>query len=449
MRSKLKLFASFFVVTGLIAGAVFNQKTEAVVNGTNELVSYDSTNTSPVGSDQAAPSDDGKFVVFTSTYSNVVTGDVNGKNDVFIRNMETGVNTLVDQSTGGVWAQSGVEGDAASVFSVSKTGRYVLFSSADQYLIDGQVQDGKVHVYLRDTVTGTTVLVDQTAAGVVGNENARVGDISDDGRFAFFSSKARNLGGATDGYLRVYMKDLSNGNLQVLSRSASGVNANNAASNVRASCDGSIAIFVSPATNLTAGNNGYSSVYLVDLRNGFKITNLTLLANNYVNPASVSCDGRYIVLLTRATNLTADVVSGTVQHVFRYDRISGAYELIDRTSSGAVATAGDVLSPDLGRKVSDSGAVVFTTQDPNIVTPAVTYRFNPYLRTPEDNTTELVSVNPLGQEGAPGFSAYSPHSLAITSNGKGIVYTSNATNLIPGVTTLGSSFGSVVLSKVQ
>lgn len=415
----------------------------ATINGTNSLVSYDSTNTSPAGGDHATVSADGNFVAFESASPNIVVGDTNGKIDLFLRNLQTNSTTLIDQSTSGVQAAGGVYDDS---FAVSRTGRYVLFSSPDKYLVSGITLDGYTHAYLRDTVQGTTTLLDQTGTGVIGNESSKVISVSDDGRFVVFSSKAKNLGGGTDGLAHIYMKDMSNNTLQVLSRSISGANANNAASGGYASCDGSIVVIGSSATNLTSSNNGLTSTYVIDLRNGFSITNLTVTANGHTYPVSISCNGRYVVLESKATNLTSDSVSGTLNHIFRYDRLTGQYVLIDQSSGGVVttnATSDLVASP--GQFVSDNGSVIFATYDTNLVSPIALSHDELYLRTPESNTTELVAINSLGQEQSPGPSMFQTAG-SIAADGKSIIYSSHASNLIPGIS-LGST--NIVLSKVQ
>lgn len=449
MRKILTLVVAAILMLSVTLG-LNGSGAAAVINGTNSLVSYDSTNTSPVGGDYAVPSDDGNFVAFISSDSSIVSGDTNGYKDLFLRNVKTNTTTLVDQSTSGVMAAAGVGSDSSVYFSISKTGRYVLFSSSDTNLIDGQtLSDHKYHIYLRDTVLGTTVLVDQTSSGTRGNDNARAGGISDDGRYAIFTSRATNLGGGTSGLAFLYMRDLSNNSLQVLSRSAGGTNSNNAVGQASSSCDGSFVVFSSSATNLTPTNNGYTSTYLVDLRNGFSITNLTLPANNTTYPNSISCDGRYVVLTSNATNLTTDSVSGTVNHLFRYDRVSSEYVLVDKSTSGTIPASGAGDYAFQGRIVSDNGNVLIGSYSTDLISPVAASSREVYLRTPEAGTTELVGVNSLGQEGNPSYTS-APHVMAITADGKTIIHTSKATNLISGITTVGTGGnGNVVLSRVE
>ena len=420
---------SVFLILGFTFGVDSSQKAAATVTGMNQLASYDYTNTHAERGSPATLSDDGNFVVFASTNSSIVSSDSNGiTRDLFIRSMQTNSTSLVDQSTNGVQAASGVSVPTTGAsFAVSKTGRYVLFVSVDPYLIDGQtISDGNEHVYLRDTVSNTTSLIDQTSGGTIGNASATPVVVSDEGRFVFFTSNADNLlssgNPSNTNWSYLYMKDMTNGSIQMISRSNSGSVANEPISHASASCDGSLVVFGSTATNLTPSNNGHSSVYLVDLRSGFNITNLTLSANNDTSTGSISCDGRYIALNSKATNLTTDSVSGTVNHIFRYDRVSGQYLLMDKSSDGAIASDGSSFIGQAGRSVSDNGGVIFATYDTNLVSPSASSHYEIYLRTPEANTTELVPINSSGQEGSPGPSGWT-HTMAISADGKSIVYT--------------------------
>ncbi len=82
------------------------------------------------GSVQPSISADGRFVAFQSTASNLVAGDTNGEGDVFLRDLQSGVTTLISQGL------SGASANAESNFAaVSRDGCLVLFKSAANNLI--------------------------------------------------------------------------------------------------------------------------------------------------------------------------------------------------------------------------------------------------------------------------------------------------------------------------
>ena len=66
-----------------------------LVNGTNILVSISADGGCANGvSGESAMTPDGRYVAFASTASNLVPGDANGIQDIFVRDLVTGVTTL-------------------------------------------------------------------------------------------------------------------------------------------------------------------------------------------------------------------------------------------------------------------------------------------------------------------------------------------------------------------
>ncbi len=83
------------------------------------------------GSHSASISADGRYVAFESTATNLVPGDTNGRQDIFVRNRSSGATERVSISS------SGVEGNRDSYSpSISADGRYVAFASNAYNLVD-------------------------------------------------------------------------------------------------------------------------------------------------------------------------------------------------------------------------------------------------------------------------------------------------------------------------
>ena len=133
-------------------------------------------------------SDDGNLVVFGSYSSNLVAGDTNAVEDVFVRDIAAGSTTLVSVDE---------NGQPATLTSfqpvISGNGRYVGFSSFDALVADDH--NDAVDVYVRDLSTGTVARVSLTADGseLTGSADARVSSISGDGRFVLMTATADNL----------------------------------------------------------------------------------------------------------------------------------------------------------------------------------------------------------------------------------------------------------------
>ena len=125
---------------------------------------------------------------------------------MFLRDLLSGETTLISATS------SGVSGNGASNFArISADGRYVTFNSAASNLVAGD-SNGVNDVFVRDLVTGITSRVSESASGVQGNATSSAVYISGDGRYVSFSSTATNLvSGDTNGFSDVFVKDMSTG----------------------------------------------------------------------------------------------------------------------------------------------------------------------------------------------------------------------------------------------
>ncbi len=456
MRSKLKMFVLFFVIAGVIVGTVLSRGAEATVPGTNIAMNYDYTNTSIIpqnSNDIMHLSEDSKVVAWYSKSRNVVSGDTGSGNGMYVKNMQTGATSIADLDLAG---NHGWVADTRYAFS--RSGRYVAFSSFGTNMVSTPTvpsSPAQAHVYIRDMQLGTTTLVDQTSSGVLANVGANTGkpfvsSVSDDGRFVSFFSQANNLLGADNpaspSYGTYYIKDMRTGQIISPDVVSPGTRANSGAIDMKAACDGSLVIFSSNATNRTAYDNGKYNIYLMDLRNGYTVTNLTYGANNGARVVSISCNGLYVVLDSTATNLTSDTVSGSNTHWFRYDRLTNTYKIVDKATSGYISSS---YSPTGGGAtggmiVGDNGLVAFRYWAKDLVSPSALNFNEVYLSNPDTGTTELVPINSSGVE--ENASSGWLTNLEINARGDSVIYDSAAINLVPGIT---SSTGLIVLSKVQ
>ena len=110
---------------------------------------YDSKN--------ASVSADGRFVAFESKASNLVPGDTNGATDVFGHDLSQGTTWRISVDS------SGNQGDGNSRRpKVSADGSGVMFSSSATNLVSGDT-NGVNDMFLRDTISGTTTRADDPA----------------------------------------------------------------------------------------------------------------------------------------------------------------------------------------------------------------------------------------------------------------------------------------------
>ncbi|MCU0271327.1 MAG: hypothetical protein MUF83_22175, partial [Acidimicrobiales bacterium] len=94
-------------------------------------------------------SPDGRYVWFTSAASNLVTGDTNGRADLFVHDRQTSTTTRVNTTAG---TGQPLDGDIA-LADVSPNGRWITFSTNASTVVLGDTNN-QTDVFVLDTVTG-------------------------------------------------------------------------------------------------------------------------------------------------------------------------------------------------------------------------------------------------------------------------------------------------------
>src|SRR5439155_1170129 len=136
---------------------------------------------------------DGRFVTFTSAASNLVSGDTNGADDVFVHDRLTRVTERVSV------ASDGTEGNDESFrASISADGRVVAFVSAASNLVTGDT-NGAFDVFVHDRLTGVTERVSIASDGTEGDSTFVGASMSADGCFVAFVSTVNPVDGDRNG----------------------------------------------------------------------------------------------------------------------------------------------------------------------------------------------------------------------------------------------------------
>src|SRR3989344_1183863 len=223
----------------------------AAPNGTTEMVSVASDGTQ--GNDvsfNSSISADGRYVVFGSYASNLVNGDTNNTDDVFIHDRQTGQTTRVSISS------SGIQGnDFSTGASISADGRYVAFQSMASNLVSNDTNNA-MDIFVHDRQTSETTRVSVASDGTEANGmSSNYATISSGGRFIGFSSEASNLvSGDTNGVWDVFIHDRQGGQTTRVSASSSGIQGNNVSAGGAFSADARYVTFWSQANNLVSGD---------------------------------------------------------------------------------------------------------------------------------------------------------------------------------------------------
>lgn len=153
----------------------------------------------------------GRYVAFDACGTSLVPRDANGSAaDVVVKDLLTGTITLESVSS------FAVQADRASLSpSISADGRYVAFHSYATNLSALDV-NGSENVYVRDRFSGTTTMESVSSLGVPGDRESRLAVISPDGRYLAFTSVANTLAPGVGSppstwWWRLYLRDLASG----------------------------------------------------------------------------------------------------------------------------------------------------------------------------------------------------------------------------------------------
>ena len=348
-------------------------------------------------------------------------------------------------------------------------------------------------LFMRDLTTGDLIRITSTPDGTSGgNGQLNAASFSPDGRSVLFVTGASNLG-PTDTNLRldVYTYDIATRAITLVSPNSSGTTSGNGQSHLASfSPDGSQVMFTSQATDLgPADPNNTWDVYVRDLTSDeTRLVSANSLGtgpgdlDSVLQPATAgspfSADGRFVLFMSNAGNLTTDPATGS-RNVFVRDLVEGTTERASLTDQGESLPGGaaaftSAISPS-GRLVAFTALVADNTVPPpsppvrldlyvqDLATDTLTQVpatgagdlvFSPDGRTfafaatgpvdtglPDANgqtdiylfdvaapQLRLVSVDTTGTRAAAGRS----HSPAYSDDGRSLTFVSGATDLVPG-----------------
>ncbi len=310
-------------------------------------------------------SDDGRFVVFSSIASNLVPNDTNSDFDVFIHDRESGATELVSVDS------NGLIGNGASFLPTgSSDGRYVTFVSDATNLVAGDT-NLRDDVFVRDRAAGTTTRVSVGAGGTEANGHSSFPIISASGRYVSFSSTATNLAASdTNGLEDVFRHDLITGVTERVSVSSAGLQATGGSTNIGIdliSADGRFVAFSSGASNLVAGDtNSLTDVFVRDMDLGTTVRaslgDAGQEPDNHCLWAAIDAFGRYVAFETASANLIMNDNNGAFD-VYLRDLARDSTVLMSADAAGVIGNV-DSFAPAFS---SDGRHTGFSSAATNLV----------------------------------------------------------------------------------
>lgn len=286
-------------------------------------------------STQGTANFDGRYIAFISSARGHISNDTNGKPDVFVRDMNMGMERINLTSTG---AQSTTH-TYVDHPAISGDGRFVAFATNAKLTPNAPATGG---VFVRDRIAFTTTLVslDNNGQASPQGDRTRNAVISANGRWVAFESADVLAAGDNNTTTDIYVRDLHS-NTTVLASARINSNGNDhGAYNAAISADGRYVAFASDSTNFVANDtNQGRDVFLRDLW-----TNTTQMISIGVNndPSkggfaempSVTARGRYVSFHSNSGKIVAGDTNNTWD-VFVRDTQTNTTRLASRTGDNS------------------------------------------------------------------------------------------------------------------
>jgi cold shock CspA family protein len=373
--------------------------------------------------DSEAPSisSNGRIVAFISDATNLVSGDTNGAQDVFVHDLDTGTTERVSVATAGTQGN-----DDCFSLSLSADGRFVAFGSYASNLVANDTNT-VIDVFVHDRNTATTERVSIASDGTEANDESFSPAISSDGRFVAFQSDATNLVlNDTNNKSDIFVHDRLTGSTERVSVNSDGKQANGDSIAPAISDDGFFVAFASEATNLVAGDtNNRADIFFNEWQ---KTT-----TKRIVGPAEFNTAGGIIIVAPAISpdagflgfpSSADDLVPGDTNNSFDTFLVDTDTRDAERlsVSSGGVQGNWDSSGPVVS---SNNRYAAFSSIATNLVGQDNNGSEDVFVRDRDEGKTRRVSIAFDGAEGDDdSFSA------VISGNGRYIAFTSFAENLV-------------------
>jgi Tol biopolymer transport system component len=273
--------------------------------------------------------------------------------------------------------------------SISANGRFIAYESPDG------------HIYLRDTLLGTTEQVDVSTAGVPANDYSYHPEVSAHGRYVMFGTAATNLfPHDTNQFDDVVIRDRKLHTTSVVPKVTTFVFG---------------AWFMSTTGRYVVYSaTGHDfSIYRYDRKTGKQIT--SRVGNDQAAVYGVSNDGR------------SALVWGTGTGYRIWKPLTNRFHRFDQALGGGHAN-GEITADALS---ADGSVVLFDSNATNLVYRDTNGKRDVFVRDLASGTTRRVSVGG-GRHTRQANSA--SVGLALSTHGDYALFSSAATNLVPGVT---------------
>ena len=397
--------------------------------GDTELISKGPTGRA-AGAGAGTVSPDGRFVAFISDATNLVAGDTNGIQYIFVLDRQSGAVERVNVATNGAQANNFCDEPAFSA-----DGRYVAFNARASNLVPGDTNDfDDLLVYDRQKRVTERVNVDSNGVQEEAwTYNPMPPSISANGRYVAFSTYTAFAPNDDNETADVYVHDRRTGANELVSVDSNGVVSSSGGEFPSISADGRYVAFQAnsrdlvPEETLPNATQYVANIFVHDRRSGVtrrvsRDFKRRLGGNEWSIWPAISGNGRFVVFASGSTNLTPEPDTNGVDDIFLFDRLTGLTKRISVASDGTQAN-GESSVPQIS---ADGGRVAFRSAASNLV-PNDVYG-GVFVHDLATSTTTKVSIDSAGAQ--PGGSGYYPK---MSADGRFVTFMSGD-HLAPGDT---------------
>ncbi|NOS70473.1 MAG: hypothetical protein HOP33_11140 [Verrucomicrobia bacterium] len=374
---------------------------------------------------------DGRYVAFVSEANDLVPNDTNKIADVFVRDMQTLVTTLVSVGATSTNPAALVPVSSSESPQISADGRWVAFSSTATNLVTGVRTAGDI--YVRDMIAGTTVWASSDMRAklqsVTGKTNGVCYNLalSADGKFVAYQASLSPLAVSTySGIILRYGLDAGITDL-IHTNAPTSIPTAEETRNLDLTADGILVAFVANANGVGATT---TTIQVWDATTGLTTPVASGPANSISTRPVINPAGRYVAFLSSAANLTGNSLQGT-WHVYRRDLQTATTALVDANTNNVGSPVPFNTVPSLS---ADAQFVAFECMDSGLVPNDNNHRQDVFVRDMVAGTNELISVcHPL-------LASVTPNSFSLfaaspaSTDGRFIAFASDADNIVPGDT---------------
>lgn len=372
----------------------------------------------------SAPTSDGQWIAFTARTAQLPGGIGFSDEYLYIKNLSTGV--VINHSDLGNGTHFEVSSDE---IHLSDNGQYVFFGS---YHAINPNAGFREQIYRKDLNNDSYDMLTVSFDDINGaNDNTRWGDVSDNGRYVVFSTDADNIINEVLNNTgeNVYLRDLQTNTTILVNRTPSGNSSavdDSYLSHMAVSNIGQVVFKTNQSDLVLNDNNNNEDIFI---SNNGVITRINLtpsgqeLGGTAASDFTFSGDGSTILFRDKTSQLVTQPVDDTFFNLFQYDTQTQVNSLVTLGTNNASGNDDTITKAAIS---TNGNRAVFTSEATNLVNQAVALNHSSLFAVDLNTDTILHISDALYDPMTSDDGSYHPR---ISSDQMTAVYSSDATNL--------------------